>query len=358
MCYYATVYGTLNKALKDFNMTTVLVTGGAGYIGSHTVIELVKAGYTPVIFDNLCNSKQSVLKRLKTITGQDIAFVKGDIRSESDLEKVFTDYSIDAVINFAGLKAVGESVKKPLEYYDNNVNGARTLLAVMKKHQCFNFIFSSSATVYGEPDSVPLTENSPVKRANCPYGQTKVDIEYMCQELQIAEPQFSMVLLRYFNPVGAHESGLIGEDPKGIPNNLMPYLTQVAVGRLKELSIFGNDYDTKDGTCIRDYIHVVDLALGHVAALDKCMNRAGTYIYNLGTGTGYSVLDMVKAFSKAIGRELPYRFAPRRAGDVVTCYADPMKARKELGWSAIKTLDDMTADSYNWQKNNPDGFED
>ena len=330
MCYYANVYGTLNKALKDFNMTTVLVTGGAGYIGSHTVIELVKAGYTPVIFDNLCNSKQSVLKRLKTITGQDIAFVKGDIRSESDLEKVFTDYSIDAVINFAGLKAVGESVKKPLEYYDNNVNGARTLLAVMKKH----------------------------KRANCPYGQTKVDIEYMCQELQIAEPQFSMVLLRYFNPVGAHESGLIGEDPKGIPNNLMPYLTQVAVGRLKELSIFGNDYDTKDGTCIRDYIHVVDLALGHVAALDKCMNRAGTYIYNLGTGTGYSVLDMVKAFSKAIGRELPYRFAPRRAGDVVTCYADPKKAKEELGWTASKTLDDMTADSYNWQKNNPNGFED
>ena len=228
----------------------------------------------------------------------------------------------------------------------------------MKKHQCFNFIFSSSATVYGEPDSVPLTENSPVKRANCPYGQTKVDIEYMCQELQIAEPQFSMVLLRYFNPVGAHESGLIGEDPKGIPNNLMPYLTQVAVGRLKELSIFGNDYDTKDGTCIRDYIHVVDLALGHVAALDKCMNRAGTYIYNLGTGTGYSVLDMVKAFSKAIGRELPYRFAPRRAGDVVTCYADPKKAKKELGWTAKKTLDDMTADSYNWQKNNPNGFED
>ena len=228
----------------------------------------------------------------------------------------------------------------------------------MKKFGCKNFIFSSSATVYGEPDSVPLTENSPVKRANCPYGQTKVDIEYMCQELQKADPEFSMVLLRYFNPVGAHESGLIGEDPRGIPNNLMPYLTQVAVGRLKELSIFGNDYPTPDGTCVRDYIHVVDLALGHVAALKHCLNVAGTHIYNLGTGTGYSVLDMVKAFSKAIGRELPYKFAPRRAGDVVACYADPTKAQTELGWKATKTLDDMTADSYNWQKNNPNGYED
>lgn len=339
-------------------MKNILVCGGAGYIGSHTVIELCKAGFTPIIFDNFYNSKPAVLKRVNQIVGHEVAFVKGDIRSQSDLNQVFDNYKIDAVINFAGLKSVGESVKKPLEYYDNNVNGARTLLAVMKEHGCRNFIFSSSATVYGEPDFVPLTEDSPVKRANCPYGQTKVDIEYMCQELQTAEPEFSVVLLRYFNPVGAHESGLIGEDPKGIPNNLMPYLTQVAVGRLKELSVFGNDYDTPDGTCVRDYIHVVDLALGHVAALNHCLNRPGTHIYNLGTGTGYSVLDMVKAFSKAIGRQLPYKFAPRRAGDVVTCYADPGKAKRELGWTAMKTLDDMTADSYNWQKNNPNGYED
>ena len=348
----------INAFRGNLNMATILVTGGAGYIGSHTVIELANAGYEPVIFDNFYNSKPAVLARINKIVGHPIPFVAGDIRSREQLEAVFTNYKIDGVINFAGLKAVGESVKKPLEYYDNNVNGARTLLAVMREYGCKNFIFSSSATVYGEPDSVPLTENSPVKRANCPYGQTKVDIEYMCQELQKADPEFSMVLLRYFNPVGAHKSGLIGEDPRGIPNNLMPYLTQVAVGRLKELSIFGNDYPTPDGTCVRDYIHVVDLALGHVAALKHCLNVPGTHIYNLGTGVGYSVLDMVKAFSKAIGRELPYKFAPRRAGDVVACYADPTKAKNELGWVATRTLDDMTADSYNWQKNNPNGYED
>ncbi len=338
-------------------MSTILVTGGAGYIGSHTVIELVNAGYDVVIFDNFSNSKPAVLERLHRITGKTIPFMAGDIRSREQLEAVFSSYNIDGVINFAGLKAVGESVKKPLEYYDNNVSGARTLLAVMREFKCYNFIFSSSATVYGEPDSVPLTEESPVKRANCPYGQTKVDIEYMCQELQKAVPEFSMVLLRYFNPVGAHESGLIGEDPRGIPNNLMPYLTQVAVGRLPFLNIFGNDYPTPDGTCVRDYIHVVDLAKGHVAALNACLNKSGTFIYNLGTGIGYSVLDMVKAFSKAIGRELPYKFAPRRAGDVVQCYADPAKAQKELGWKAEKTLDEMAADSYNWQKNNPNGYD-
>lgn len=339
-------------------MTTILVTGGAGYIGSHTVIELVNAGYEPIIYDNFYNSKKTVLKRISTILGRDVKCIEGDIRDAKKLDEVFSENKIDGVINFAGLKAVGESVKMPLEYYDNNVNGARVLLSAMLKHNCKNFIFSSSATVYGEPDKVPLTEDSPLKRANCPYGQTKVDIEYMCQELQIAHSDFSMVLLRYFNPVGAHKSGLIGEDPKGIPNNLMPYLTQVAVGRLKELSIFGNDYPTKDGTCIRDYIHVVDLALGHVAALNHCLNKPGCHIYNLGTGTGYSVLDMVKAFSKAIGYELPHKFAPRRAGDVVACYADPAKAKKELGWVATRTLDDMTADSYNWQKNNPNGYED
>ena len=339
-------------------MTTILVTGGAGYIGSHTVIELVNAGYETIIYDKFYNAKKTVLKRINTILGREVKCIEGDIRDAQKLDLVFSQNKIDGVINFAGLKAVGESVKMPLEYYDNNVNGARVLLSAMLKHNCKNFIFSSSATVYGEPDSVPLTENSPLKRANCPYGQTKVDIEYMCQELQVAHNDFSMVLLRYFNPVGAHKSGLIGEDPKGIPNNLMPYLTQVAVGRLKELSIFGNDYPTKDGTCIRDYIHVVDLALGHVAALKHCLNKPGCHIYNLGTGTGYSVLDMVKAFSKAIGYELPHKFAPRRAGDVVECYADPSKAKNELGWVATRTLDDMTFDSYNWQKNNPNGYED
>ena len=338
-------------------MSTILVTGGAGYIGSHTCIELIRAGYDPVIFDNFSNSKPAVLARLNRITKRNIPFVAGDIRVKEQLEAVFDAYSIDAVINFAGLKAVGESVQKPLEYYDNNVNGARVLLSVMKERKCFNFVFSSSATVYGEPDSVPLTENSPVKRANSPYGQTKVDIEFMAEELQKAVPDFSMILLRYFNPVGAHDSGLIGEDPRGIPNNLMPYLTQVTVGKLPHLNIFGNDYPTPDGTCIREYIHVVDLARGHVAALEHCMNRSGVHIYNLGTGIGYSVLDMVKAFSKAIGRELPYRFAPRRPGDVVQCYADPSKARNELGWSAQKNLDEMAADSYNWQKNNPNGYD-
>lgn len=339
-------------------MTTILVTGGAGYIGSHTVIELVKAGYDPIILDNFCNSKPAVLARINKICGRQVPFYCGDIRVRSSLQKVFDENKIDGVIHFAGLKAVGESVRKPLEYYDNNVNGSRVLLEVMRDNRCFNFIFSSSATVYGEPDQVPLTEESPVKRANCPYGQTKVDIEYMAEELQKAIPEFSVTLLRYFNPVGAHASGLIGEDPRGIPNNLMPYLTQVAVGRLPVLNIFGNDYPTPDGTCIRDYIHVVDLALGHVAALKHCLNQSGVHIYNLGTGIGYSVLDMVNAFSKAIGRELPHQFAPRRAGDVVQCYADPSKAARELGWKAELTLDDMTRDSYNWQKNNPNGYED
>lgn len=338
-------------------MTTVLVTGGAGYIGSHTVIELTKAGFEPLIFDNFSNSKPAVLSRINKLCGRPIPFIAGDIRSSEQLNEAFENNNIDAVIHFAGLKAVGESVKKPLEYYDVNVNGSRNLLSIMQKHNCKNFIFSSSATVYGEPDVVPITEQSPVKRANCPYGQTKVDVEYMSQELFVADPKFSITLLRYFNPVGAHKSGLIGEDPKGIPNNLMPYLTQVAVGKLPYLNIFGNDYPTKDGTCIRDYIHVVDLAKGHVAAISHCLNKPGVHIYNLGTGVGYSVLDMVNAFSKAIGRNLPHKFAPRRAGDVVQCYADPSKAQNELDWSATLTLEDMTADSYNWQKNNPNGYD-
>ena len=261
-------------------MATILVTGGAGYIGSHTVVELVKAGYDPIIFDNFSNAKPAVLDRIKQICGRRVPFYAGDIRVYDQLAQVFAQNKIDGVIHFAGLKAVGESVKKPLEYYDNNVNGSRVLLQVMRDYGCHNFIFSSSSTVYGEPDALPLTEESPIKRANSPYGQTKIDIEYMAQELQRAVPEFSIVLLRYFNPVGAHESGLIGEDPQGIPNNLMPYITQVAVGRRECLSIFGNDYPTADGTCVRDYIHVVDLALGHVAALKHCLDQAGVHIYN------------------------------------------------------------------------------
>ena len=339
-------------------MATILVTGGAGYIGSHTVIELVNAGYDVVIYDNFYNSKPAVLARVNKIVGKTVPFVAGDIRNREQLETVFTNYKIDAVINFAGLKAVGESMKKPLEYYDNNVNGARVLLAVMREFNCKNFIFSSSATVYGEPDSVPLTEESPVKRANCPYGQTKVDIEYMCQELQNADNEFSMVLLRYFNPVGAHESGLIGEDPRGIPNNLMPYLTQVAVGRLKELSIFGNDYPTPDGTCVRDYIHVVDLAVGHVKALKRFESNTGVSIYNLGTGHGYSVLDVLHAYEKACGTTLPYKIKPRRPGDIATCYCDATKAKEELGWSAEYGIAEMCADSWRWQSMNPNGYND
>lgn len=339
-------------------MSTILVTGGAGYIGSHTVVELVKAGYDPIIFDNFSNAKPAVLPRIKQICGRSIPFYAGDIRVREQMERPFKENKIDGVIHFAGLKAVGESVKKPLEYYDNNVHGSSVLLEVMRDYGCHNFIFSSSSTVYGEPDKVPLTEDSPIKRANSPYGQTKIDIEYMAEELQKAVPEFSVTLLRYFNPVGAHESGLIGEDPRGIPNNLMPYLTQVAVGRLECLTIFGKDYPTPDGTCIRDYIHVVDLATGHVAALKHCLDKPGVHIYNLGTGTGYSVIDMVKAFSKAIGHELPHKFGPRREGDVVCCYADPSKAKNELGWVATHTLEDMTRDAYNWQKNNPNGYDD
>ncbi len=339
-------------------MTKVLVTGGAGFIGSHTVIELIAAGYQPVIFDNFSNSKAAVLARLEKITARKIPFYRGDVRVREDLETVFNEHKIDAVIHFAGLKAVGESVQKPLEYYDNNVNGSRVLLELMKDASCYNFIFSSSATVYGEPDKVPVTEEAPVKRAACPYGQTKIVVEYMAGELQKAVPDFNITLLRYFNPTGAHKSGLIGEDPRGIPNNLMPYLTQVAVGRLPYLNVFGNDYPTADGTCVRDYIHVVDLALGHVAALKKLFNVPGVHIYNLGTGTGYSVLDMVKAFSKTAGFNLPYKIAPRREGDAAQCYADPSKAFRELGWKAVRTLEDMTKDAYNWQKNNPEGFED
>ncbi|MCR5536582.1 MAG: UDP-glucose 4-epimerase GalE [Succinivibrio sp.] len=338
-------------------MNYILVTGGAGFIGSHTVVELCEAGFRPLIYDNLSNAKPAALARINQLCGQEIPFVMGDIRDSAALDQLFEDYAIDGVINFAGLKAVGESCKIPLDYYDNNVNGARVLLQSMLKHQCYNFIFSSSSTVYGEPDTLPLTESSPIKRANSPYGQTKIDIEYMCEELQRSKPQFAMVMLRYFNPVGAHASGLIGEDPRGIPNNLMPYLTQVAIGKLPKLRIFGHDYPTPDGTCIRDYIHVVDLARGHVAALQHCLNRPGLHIYNLGTGRGYSVLELVKAFIKTTGRQINYEFTERREGDVVQCYADASKAERELHWKAELGLEDMTADSFRFQQQNPDGYQ-
>ena len=328
----------------------ILVTGGAGFIGSHTIVELCNLGYEPIIFDNFANSNPAVLGQINRITGKNVPFVCGDIRVKEQLEFVFNKYRIDAVINFAGLKSVGESNLIPLDYYDNNVFGTRTLLQVMKQNNCYNYIFSSSATVYGEPDEVPLKETAAIKRANCPYGQTKIDVEYMCEELQKAEPKFSIVLLRYFNPVGAHSSGLIGELPSGIPNNLMPYITLVSVGKLPYLNIFGNDYNTPDGTCIRDFIHVVDLAKGHTAALNHCLNKPGLYTYNLGTGNGFSVLQMVHEYQKTNNVSIPYKFAPRRKGDIVSCYADASKAKKELGWSASLTLSDMVRDSYNWGK--------
>ena len=337
-------------------MAKILVTGGAGYIGSHTIIELIQNGYEPIIFDNFYNSNPKVIARLKEITGRSIIFYQGDVRNKSDLEQVFKEHKIDGVIHFAGLKAVGESVKKPLKYYDNNIGGSIVLLECMREHQVKSFIFSSSATVYGEAKVMPITELEPLKRATNPYGQTKVDVEFICEDLYHSDNSWSLCMLRYFNPVGAHESGMIGEDPQGIPNNLMPYIAQVAIGRRKNVNIFGNDYPTKDGTGVRDYIHVVDLAKGHVAALQHCLGKAGYYTYNLGTGVGISVLDMINAFSKTIGHDLPYEFAPRRAGDIATCYSDPTKAFKELGWKSEKTVEDMTNDSWHWQSINPNGY--
>lgn len=335
----------------------ILVTGGAGYIGSHTVVELVKAGYNPIIFDNYCNSSPLVIKRLEQLTAQKLNVYQGDIRSEDDLTKVFSSHNIDGVIHFAGLKAVGESCQKPLEYYDNNVNGTLCLLRIMRKFNVKNFIFSSSATVYGEPLTVPIPEEEPLKRPASPYGETKVAVEYICNDLYKADSTWSLCMLRYFNPVGAHESGLIGEDPKGIPNNLMPYISQVAVGRREFVNVFGNDYPTKDGTGVRDYIHVVDLAKGHVAALAHCLGHSGFYTYNLGNGTGASVLDIINAFSAAIGRPIPYKFTPRRAGDIASYYSNPKKAWQELKWKAEKTLLDMAKDSWNWQSKNPNGYQ-
>lgn len=327
----------------------VLLPGGAGYIGSHTAVELLNSGKEIVIIDNFSNSKAEVLEKIKKITGKDFKFYEMDYRDKEKLEKVFTENNIEAVLNFAGYKAVGESVQKPIEYYDNNINGALALLEVMKKHNVKKFIFSSSATVYGDPEVIPITEECKTGGTTNPYGTTKLFIEQILKDTYASDNTWDICILRYFNPVGAHESGLIGEEPQGIPNNLMPYVVRVAAGILPQLSVFGNDYNTPDGTGVRDYIHVVDLAKGHVLALNKLeKENKGLFIYNLGTGTGYSVLDMVKAFEKATGKEVPYKIAPRRSGDIATCYANPKKAKEELRWEATKTLEDMCRDSWNY----------
>ena len=327
----------------------ILLPGGAGYIGSHTAVELLNAGKEIVIIDNFSNSKPEVLDKIKQITGKDFNFYEMDYSNKEELNKVFTENKIDAVLNFAGYKAVGESVKKPIEYYMNNISGALVLLDVMRAHNCKKFIFSSSATVYGDPATVPITEDFPTGGTTNPYGTTKLFIEQILKDIYNSDNSWDICILRYFNPVGAHESGLIGEEPQGIPNNLMPYVARVAAGILPELSVFGNDYDTPDGTGVRDYIHVVDLAKGHVKALEKLdKEHEGLFIYNLGTGTGYSVLDMVKAFEKATGKEVKYKIAPRRSGDIAKCYADPAKAKIELGWVAEKNLDDMCKDSWHY----------
>ncbi len=336
----------------------ILVTGGSGFIGSHTVVELLEAGRDVVVVDNLSNSSLTSLKRVEEITGKTVVFYRADIRDREALEEVFAKETIESCIHFAGLKAVGESVEKPWEYYDNNITGTLTLVDVMRKHGVKNIIFSSSSTVYGDPDSIPVTEESPLKKCTNPYGSTKFMLEQILTDIQTADPEWNVVLLRYFNPIGAHKSGRIGESPNGIPNNLMPYITQVAVGKRERLGIFGDDYDTPDGTGVRDYIHVVDLARGHVMALKKIEEKAGLCIYNLGTGQGYSVLDVVKSFEEASGVKIPYEILPRRAGDIAANYADASKALRELGWKAEYTLKDMCADSWNWQKNNPNGYED
>ena len=335
----------------------VLVTGGAGYIGSHTCIELLNAGYEVVVLDNLCNSCRESLRRVEEITGKKVIFYEADLLDQAAVKNVFDNEKIEAVIHFAGLKAVGESVFKPLEYYHNNITGTLILCDEMRKHGVKSIVFSSSATVYGDPAFVPITEECPKGVITNPYGRTKGMLEQILTDLHTADPEWKVMLLRYFNPIGAHESGRIGENPKGIPNNLLPYITQVAVGRLVCLGVFGNDYDTPDGTCIRDYIHVVDLADGHVKALQKMDHEnGGVWIYNLGTGTGYSVLDVINAFEEANDLRINYVFKARRPGDVPACYADPSKAQKELGWTARRGIKEMCRDAWNWQKNNPDGY--
>lgn len=336
----------------------ILVTGGAGYIGSHTCVELLNAGYEVVVLDNLSNSSEKSLERVKELTGKDLVFYKGDILDREILKRIFAEQKIDSCIHFAGLKAVGESVQKPWEYYNNNISGTLTLVDEMRRHGCKNIIFSSSSTVYGTPEKVPVTEETPKGVCTNPYGWTKHMLEQILSDVQNADPEWNVILLRYFNPIGAHKSGRIGENPNGIPNNLMPYITQVAVGKLEKLGVFGDDYDTPDGTGVRDYIHVVDLAVGHVKALKKIEEKAGLCIYNLGTGVGYSVLDIVKSFEEATGIKIPYEIKPRRAGDIAMNYANAEKAERELGWKAENGILEMCADSWNWQKNNPNGFAD
>ena len=356
------------------SIMAILVTGGAGYIGSHTVVELQNAGYDVVVLDNLSNASEKSLERVSKITGKPVKFYKADILDRDALNEVFDKEDIDSCIHFAGLKAVGESVAKPWEYYENNIAGTLTLVDVMRKHNVKNIIFSSSATVYGDPAIIPITEECPKGQCTNPYGWTKSPyhpaekrplqhrwtksmLEQILTDIQKADPEWNVVLLRYFNPIGAHKSGTIGENPNGIPNNLMPYITQVAVGKLKELGVFGNDYDTPDGTGVRDYIHVVDLAKGHVKALKKIEDNSGLSIYNLGTGKGYSVLDIVKNFEAATGVKIPYVIKPRRPGDIATCYSDASKAERELGWKAENGIKEMCADSWRWQSNNPNGYE-
>ena len=338
-------------------MSTVLVTGGAGFIGSHTSVELLNAGYDIIILDNFVNSKPESLKRIKELTGKDFKFYQADIRDEEAMTKVFAENKIDAVIHFAGLKSVPQSVKEPLNYYDNNIAGTVCLCRVMDKAGCKKLVFSSSATVYGSKNPSPIREDMPTGGTTNPYGTTKYFIEQILQDLCISDSEWGVSILRYFNPIGAHKSGRIGEDPNGIPGNLMPYITQVAIGKLECLNVCGNDYPTPDGTGVRDYIHVVDLALGHIKALDRLLKVKGCEVYNLGTGKGYSVLDVVKAFEKASGIKINYRIAPRRAGDVACCYADATKAKEVLGWQAQYDIDDMCADSWRWQSQNPNGLE-
>ena len=337
---------------------SILVTGGAGFIGSHTCIELLKAGYDVVVVDNFYNSKREALRRTAELAKKEFAFYECDIRDEEGLDKVFKNEKIDAVIHFAGLKSVPESCKKPLEYYDNNIGGTLTLCRVMKKNGCQRIVFSSSATVYGMNNPSPLKETMPTGGTTNPYGTTKYMIELILKDLYTADNQWSISLLRYFNPIGAHESGIIGEDPNGIPNNLMPYITQVAIGKREYLNVFGNDYDTPDGTGVRDYIHVVDLALGHVKAVDRVLSQRGCEAFNLGTGVGYSVLDVVHAFEKASGVTVNYKIGPRRPGDIATCYSDPSKAQEVLCWKAERSLEQMCADSWRWQSMNPNGYPD
>lgn len=336
----------------------ILVTGGAGYIGSHTCVELLENGYEVVVVDNLYNASEKSLDRIREITGKDLAFYEADIQDAAAMNDIFAKEAIDCVIHFAGLKAVGESVEKPLEYYQNNIAGTLVLCDAMRRHGVKNIIFSSSATVYGDPAFIPITEECPKGTPTNPYGWTKHMIEQILTDFHTADSEWNVILLRYFNPIGAHKSGLIGEDPKGIPNNLLPYVAQVAIGKLPCLGVFGDDYDTPDGTGVRDYIHVVDLARGHVKAIDKLKEKPGVKIYNLGTGKGYSVLDVVKAFEKACGHRIAYEIKPRRAGDIATCYADASLAKKELGWEAEYGIDEMCADSWRWQSMNPNGYND